>query len=814
MPKELLEAWRSWRRTPAQWLLDVGVLAVGLAGTAVLLTLVHGVLLRPLPYDSSELLHTVWFRAPGLDIERFEQSPGTFVHFAEAAEAFEHFGLYTDEELAVTGQGPARRLPASRITPSVLEALGVRALRGGILPRGADVPGAAPSVLISERLWRERGERSEAVGETLRVDGIEHEIVGVLPDAFAFPRPQTDLWLPLVVDRAAPAVTDFSYSGLALLAPGVSPSGAQAQLERLTATLANAYPEDLSPRFLEESGMQPFLEPLRDSVVGSAALMLWPALAATFAVLLIATANVFNLLLVRAEAHHTELSLRAALGASRSRLWARAACDGVLVGAPAGLAAGLLAVSALGVVRTQTALGLPRLHEISAGVETMVLTTACGIALGALLGLAAGVRRSGGLAAGLAPSGQRTTAGRDSWRARHAFVVLQVALSTALLLLSGLLVRSRAELASLDPGFEAERLATFFVALPESAYGDGESARSFWRTALEDLEAQPGVLTAAAASKLPFDPGGQTGTLIEDHPSDDGLSYVFGHRVVSTAYFSATGIPLLAGRTFDERDELVSPEAGVVVVSEELARRYWDDPRAALGRRLRPAGAQSDGTDLPWATIVGVVGNLRGVGLRELSSPTVYFPMSADQGRLLRSQYLVADLEPGASLGLDDARRVLAAVDVGVPLARWRSGAELVAEETRQLRMTAGLLGLAALLATALGAFGLFAVLLTMVSLRRREIGVRLALGASGANLSWLVTRTALVLAGGGAALGTLLALVGSRSLAALLYGVSALDVGNLVTVAALLCAATLAASLAPIVRALSVDPAVELRGD
>ena len=819
MLRDLVHALRSWRRQSGLYALNVIVLAIGVGMAAALSTLVGTVLLRPLPYDASEDLHVLWFRAPGLGIDQFDHSPGTYLHFLDSTAgpggsvAFEELGLYSTREVALTGQHEPRRLLAATVTPSVLRALRVAPSSGQLFPEAAADPGSEATVLIAERLWREQyGAALGLLGGDIRIDGVDRRVIGILPSRFAFPSPEVQLWLPEVIDRGDLAVTNFSYRALARLPPGADREALQARLETATATLPVAYPDELSERFVRESGMQPFLQPLRDEVLGGVASMLWIALAAVAAVLAIAAANVANLFFVRADARATEHALRTALGAGRLVLLRRGAADGVVVGLPAGVLGACLAAIWLTRVHDLPGLDLPRIWELSVGPATLLGAAALGLVVGAALGVLARWRLRGDAHAAEALHGARgSTGSRASWRARRAFVIAQVAASTALLLAAGILLRSFSLLSEVEPGFEPRGMTTLFVSLPQADYPTAERSLAFWRQVDERLAAAPGVESASVVSKLPFDIGGQTGTLVDGHPSPDGLSYVFGHRLAGADYFRTAGIPLLAGRAFEPSD---AADPHVAVVSEALARRFWSSPEAALGRKVRGAGRQADGSDLPWARIVGVVGDLRDAGLREPANPTVYSPLSGEVGAMLRSLFLVVRSAPGHTLDLETARQAVAAVDPNVPLARYRRGVDLVAGETARLRFTAMLLTVAAATATAIGAFGLFAILLSFVGARRREIGLRLAVGATRADVRWLVASTALRLVGVGAVIGLLVSLATGRALSSFLYGVGALDPLTLAAVTALLASVALVAAMLPASRAAAVDPADELRAE
>ena len=618
---------RSLRRlfsVPAFTAVCVLTLAVGIAVATTVFSIVDGILLRPLPYPESERLVGVWHTAPKLGFDKLSQSSGTYLLYRERGRTFEDIALYRSSQVNVTGDGDPERLFASLITPSLFSVLRVKPSLGRGFTEEEGRPGAAPVVLLSDQLWRRRFAADPGVlGQQIRISGTPRVIVGVMPAGFDFPLPDTELWLPLEIDPAQPRLGDFGPAGVARLRPGMKPADAQADLERLLADLSASDPEAAE---LIQEGFHARVWLLREDLVGDFSRALWILLGAVAFILLIACANVSNLLIVRADGRRRETAIHTALGASPRQVMGSVLLESLLLAVAAGVLGLLLAAAGLSLLPRLGSLGLPRMVEIGIDGRVLLFAVVAAVLSSLLAGLFPALRSllKEELALELKTGGTQATSNRAQRRMRKFLVGLQVGLALVLLTGSGLMLRSFLRLYQLDPGFETEDVLTFQLSLPEQDFPDDAAAAGFLDRVVERLAAVPGVRSAGVASTLPLSGSAQaTGHVIADLPFREGAPEpVFWYGHASEGYFEALGIPLLAGRTLTRADQ--ESRAGVVVVNQALARRFW--PRGdALGKRLRPGAAKGEGD--PWYTIVGVVGDVRNREVTMAPDEVVYYPL-------------------------------------------------------------------------------------------------------------------------------------------------------------------------------------------
>ncbi|HEU4631609.1 MAG TPA: ABC transporter permease [Gemmatimonadaceae bacterium] len=819
-------ALRRLRRAPAFALAASLTLALGIGATTTVFGVVEGVLLRPLPYVEPARLVDLSHTLDIAGIARVDQSDATYLEYRRANGVFTDVGAY---RATAVNLGPIRgpgaggevepeRVAAAVTTASTFAVLRVPPLRGRVFGEGDDRPGAAPVVLIGERLWeRKYGADPGILGRRLEIDGVAREVVGIMPASFRFPASETALWIPTAIDPARTESATFDLRAVARLRDGVSPAAATADLQRLLLRVPESFPGRLTVASIVQTHMRAVVRPLREVVVGDVGRVLWVLLGAVGAVLLVACANVANLFLVRAEGRQHELAMRRALGASRGALLADLLPEALLL-AGAGGALGLaLAVAGGQVLRSlHGTVDIPRLAEV--GVDATVLAVAiAATALAALVVSAIPALRAGTteLSATLMEGGRSATAGRRRHRARQALVVAQVALALVLVAGAGLMARSFAKLRAVRPGFDAAHALTVRVALPAARYADSASAARFFVRALDAIAALPGVEAAGVVSKLPLDPEARrdTALFVEDRPLEPGqLPGIHQVAYASPDYFRALGIPLLEGRVFDRPDPTRAPHE--VIVSRVVAERYWAGGHA-VGRRVRLAPRGE------WYTVVGVAGDVRGTGLEEPPDETLYLPLvtaPGDAGSTARwAPREVAVVVRGAAgpptVGASVAR-VIRALDPAVPVYRAAPMSEVVARAGARTSLTLLLLGVASIVALALGAVGIYGVISYVVSLRTREIAVRLALGARPGEVHRMVSRQAMTTAAVGVGVGLAGALATTRSLGALLFGIAPTDPATLGAAALLLLAVAAAASWLPARRAAAMDPAQALRAE
>lgn len=822
----LRRAARRLRRAPAFAASALLTLTLGIGGTSAVFLVVHGVLLNPLPYPRADRLVDLSHTLAIAGIARVDQSDATYLVYRHDNRVFRDVGAYRSTAVnlrAASGAGAgaaglAERVPAALATASVFRVLQVRPERGRPLDRDDDRPGAVPVAVIAHALWASRfGSDPAIIGRLITVDGVERRIVGVMPKGIDFPSAATALWLPLQLDPTHIRSAAFDYRGIARLRDGVSPAEAAADLQRLLPTVPEVYPGRLTASAIAATDMRAVVRPLRDVIVGDASRALWIVLGAACVLLVLACANVTNLFLARAEGRLRELAVRRALGAGGASLLGEFLSEAALLSS----AGGALGLAGAGIgIRVLRSSGLgtsiPRLAEVR--VDGAVIAATAAVAACAALAVSAipVMRRGPSLAAMLVSGGRGSAGAKERSRMRRALVIAQVALALVLLAGAGLLARSFARLHDVNPGFTAAHALAFRLSLPEASYPTAGGVTEAVSATLRALRALPGVQAVGVSSKLPLDPAGRedSAVYVEDHPVPMGkFPGVYQIVFVTPGYFRAMGIPLLAGRGLRALDPGADPAHAPreVLVSQAFAEAYWHG-RSPIGRHVR-----MDPGD-PWSTVVGVVGSVRDEGLVTAPTPAVYGPL--ETASVSGAPYAPRDVafvvrsagDPGAL-----ASSVRRAVQRGVPaLPMYRTIPlrELLSASMARTTFTMLLLGLAAAVAVVIGAMGIYGVIAYLVSLRTREMGVRLALGAPAASVRGLVVRQAVRDTAIGVAAGLCGALVLTRALTAVLYGVSPTDPAVLGGAAVLMLAVAVAASWLPARRAAAVDPAVALRDE
>ena len=808
--RSLRYAARSLARTPRFTLVAVFTVALAVGADTAIFSVVNGVLLRPLDYPDPDELVNVWSTAPGLGYDQFPLSPDVYFFYKSESSAFADMGLYSRADVSVTGEGEPERVPALSATASLFSTLGVTPLLGRTYTEEEDLPDAPRVAVLSHELWQRRfGGDPAVLGRTLDVEGEAREIVGVMPPRFDFPG-RIQVWLPARLDPAEPLQGSFGFNAVARLAPGVDLRQAEAQLVPLVGRIREQT-EGNYTAFLENGRYAPLVHSMKEDEVGSLERPLWILLGTVGIVLLIACANVANLTLIRAEGRRRESAVRTALGATHGTLVRQGAAESLLLAALGGGLGLLAAWLAVPVVLRRAPPQLPRLDEV--GMDGRVLLFTIGVtALAALLfGVAPLLHRSQVALLGALKQGDRGGTGARS-RARAFLVAAQTALALVLLVGSGLLVRSFREARGTDFGFRYEDLLTFRLSLPAGRYATPTEVTTFHDRLLERLGALPGVESVGLASSLALAqsaPG--TAFEIEDRPTAAGqLPPLLRYKFVSPELVETLGVPVVAGRSLQPAD--LRDGAGHVLVDQAAADRLWPGEEA-VGKRLRFAG-NSDSTR--WYAVEGVVGRVREDGIRRDPEPLLYFPLlgpSGDEGEAVSSAtYALRTSTPSALA--EAVRAAVWEVDADIPLADVRTGEELVARSLVQMSFTMATLGIAALLALLLGAVGLYGVLAYSVAQRTREIGVRMALGADGANVRGLVLRQVgwMVLIGGVIGIG--FALGAGRAARSLLFELQGHDPLSFSIAVVLLAVVALGAGWIPARRAAMTDPMHALRYD
>ena len=818
---EIRPTLRRLARTPGFTAVSVLTLALGIAGTTAAFSVINAVLLRPLPYRDPERLVQLWHAAPGVGMAQVEQSDASYIQYHDkATRSFESTASYQDASSSLTGTQDPERVSTAYVTASFLPTLGVRPAVGRNFSEDEDRPGGPAAAILSDALWRRRyGGDPAMLGKTVQVDGKAREVVGIMPADFHFPDATTELWLPMAIDRANLNNASFNRDAIGRLRPGVTIRAAEAEMTPLLMRLPDDAPGMMTRTMFEQAKFRVMLHSLRDDVVGDIRPILFTVVGSVALVLLIACANVASLFLVRAEARTKEVAVRSALGASPRSIVKLYLGEGLVL-AVAGAALGIvLAYGALQALLQLAPTSIPRASEISIDFASLGVAAAIAVLTGLFFSAIPFVRAGKAELTPMLRDGTRgSTSGRERQRVRSAFVVVQVALALVLLVGSGLLARSFQRMRAVDPGFKSDNVLTLRLSLPDATYRTPAERSRFFYQATTRLATVPGVQVAGAASKLPLLEAGNSnnGVWIEDHPiTSTELPTIHQTVSVTQDYFKAMSIPIIEGRTFRDNGSDRAPHE--MIVARSFARHFWPNG-SAIGKRVKTGGP-----DAPWSTIVGVVGDVHDEALTKPVDEVMYQPTLG----LMQPQPGVPDTvvaenvmtltirTAGDPLAVFPAvRNEIWALDRNLPLVNVQGLSSVVNSAMARTTFTLIMIGAAAGVALLLGAIGIYGVISYMVSLRTREIGVRMALGARADQVRRMVVRQGLVLAAIGAAIGLVGALGMSRLISSLLYGIAPYDPVTLggVTLGLLVVAAV--ASWLPAMRAARIDPIEALRSE
>jgi len=808
-------AGRVLRRARGFSIVTIATLALGLGSTLALYTVLDSVVLEPLAYPASDRLLDIYSAVPGLGFDRWEVTEAGYVHFRRESRTLAAVGAYRVGAGTLEGDRGAERIDVAVATPDLLVALGATPAIGRLLAAADAQRGASRVALLSHEEWSSRyGSRPDIVGRSLRVQGVEWQVVGVLAAGFDLPESHADLWVPLAIDEADPDADSHSLHVIGRRRDGAALPVVQDELDRLTDRLPSLHPDQYSAAWMRRAGFRTVAQSLHHRVVGDdARRAIWILMGAAGLILVIAIANVVNLSLVRNLDRAREIRVRTALGGGTARLLRLLGAEAVVLVGVAGVASVGLARGALVAVRAIAPRGLPRLGALAMDGSALAAATASMILVTLILTLLplSAVGRGGG-PGGLVGGSGRATAGRGLGRLRAGLVTGQVALALLLLNSSGLLARSFERLVRVDPGFVPDGVLAVDVSLPARDYPDQASVHAFYRDVLATIRAHPGVAAAGAVTSLPLESGlGCYELHVESRrlAEDESPPCVDVH-VATPGYFETLRIPLSEGRWFRAADN--EQATGALVVTRTLASQLWPD-RGALGE-----GANIEGERPPWFRVVGVTGDLRSDGLERPPTAAVFLPLVSPEGarRFLghrAGMTLVARAASGdPRVLLAGIRRAVADRDPSVAVANPRRVRDVVAATRARTTLAAALLATAALIALVLGVVGLHGVVSYSVARRTREIGIRMALGADGGCVRRTVLAGSGRLVAGGVAMGLLAAWATGGLLRGLLYGVAPHDPALLAAVAALLVAVAMIASFVPANRAAHVDPSRALR--
>jgi len=812
---------RRLARAPMFTAVTLITLAAGVGANTVVFSVLEGILLKPLPYPKSQQLVVVNHAAPGIDVKELPNSPSTYFVYRDQNRSFQDIALISGDSVSVTGVAEPEQVRAEDVTDGLLPVLGVAPAIGRGFTRQDDSPGNPKTTILMYGYWQRKfGGNRAILGQTIKIDGEQHQVIGVMPQSFHFFGQTEDpaLLLPFQFDRNKTFLGNFSYQGVARLKPGVTIQQASSDVARMIPIVLHTFqgPPGFSITLFEDARLSPNIKELKQSVVGDIGNVLWVLMGSIGLVLLIACANVANLVLVRVEGRRQELAIRSALGARWSRIAAELLVESVVLGVLGSLLGLALAYGGLRVLLAVAPKGLPRLNEI--GIDANVLLFTLGVALLAsvLFGCIPIFKYAGArLATGLREGARGMSQSREQHRARSSLVVVQVALALVLLICSGLMMRTFVALTKVDPGFTAPaEIQTFSLSIPETEIKDKEIVPRTFEAVMQKLAALPGVSSVGLSTGVPldnrntFDP-----VYAEDHTYRPGqLAPIRRFKFISPGLLATMGTPLVAGRDFTWTD--IYQKLPVAMVSENLARELWQSPANALGKRVR-VGSTDD-----WRQIVGVVSNVYYDGMNKEAAKTAYWPIlmanfEGDKIRAARNlSFVLRTPRAGTESLMQDVRAAVWSVDPNLPVADVRTEDYYYRASLARTTFTLLMLGIAAAMALLLGTVGIYGVIAYSVSQRTREIGIRMALGAQRNELTGLFVRHGLLLTGVGVVIGLAAAFASMRLLASLLYKVSPMDLLTYTIVSGGLILTAFLASYLPSRRAAGVDPVEALRSE
>ena len=805
---------------PGFTIIAILTLALGIGANTAIFSVVNAVLLKPLPFPAPEELVAVG----GIDLTQTVSPPKLqsmcypdFFDFRDQSQSFKNIAVYRDRTLALVDEQEAQSIRGEKVSGEFFDVLGVKPILGRGFTRADEQPGGGAGgfkVILGYGFWKTHFNRAQdAIGRVLMLDGRPHTVIGIMPEEFQFPiqTESTEMYITLAEDAASPdGATPYtqqrgshSLLGIARLKPGVSVAQANAELRTIAAALEKKYP-DTNTNF--SAGLQP----LRDELVGDVRTALYVLFGAVACLLLIANANVANLMLARASVRGREIALRSALGASRARIIRQLLTESVLLAALGGLLGLLIAQWGTEALIAAVPQNIPRVNEISLDGSVLAFTMILSLVTGIVFGLVPAWQASRVDLNTALKSGTRGAGGAEGkHRLRNGLVMAEIALALILLICASLLIQSFARLGRVNTGMRTERLFTARIGLPESAYPKPENIVSFFDQLVPRLRAIPGVESVTTVWPLPLSGSVNTSSFdIEERPAPEGQQPDAVHRIVGPDYFKTMGIPILQGRGFEPTDQFKS--LPVVIVTEQFVHKFFPGQNV-IGKHIKPSWGVGDEKPL-MRTIIGVAGNIKHRSLGSEFTPEVY--LSASQIPM-DSMSIVARTSVSNPAGITSAvRNELAAVDRNIPLVRVRVFDEYLSRALARPRFNAMLLSIFAGTALVLTAIGIYGVMAYSVAQRTNEIGIRMALGAGKNSIFRLVVGQAMTVVAISLAAGVVGAFAATRMLNSLLYGIGASDPVTFIAIMLLVSVVAFLAAWLPARRATRVDPIVALRAE
>jgi putative ABC transport system permease protein len=806
-------------RTPLFTALTVLTLAIGIGANTAIFSVVDGILLRPLPFNHSDELVAVDHSAPGVNLPNAGAAPFLYFTYRDESKTFQDIGLWNTDTASLTGLAEPEEIRSLNVTPSILPILRVQPMLGRVFSENDGKDGQPLTAILAYGYWRSKfGGDQSVVGRRITLDGRQTEVIGVLPESFRFLDTQPAVLLPIQFDRSKIFLGMFNFAAVARLKPATSLAQANADVGRMIPIAISKFPPfpGFSAKMFEEARLGPLVQPLKERLVGDLSRVLWVLMATVGIVLLIACANVANLLLVRAEGRQHELAIRAALGAGWGRIARELLVESLTLGAFGGVVALALAYAALAALKSLAPANLPRIEEISIGPAALAFTAVVALVSSALFGMIPVLKYAGPqLGTALRAGGRSVSESRDRHRARSVLVVIQVALALVLLVSSGLMIRTFYQLRRVDPGFvRPQEVQTLRISIPQSSVKEPEAVVRMEQNIRDRIAEIPGVTSVGFTTVLPMDGGGWHDPIFaEDHVYAEGqIPPLRFYKFVSPGLLATMGNRLIAGRELTWSDTY--EKHPVAMISENLARELWKDPQAAIGKRIR------DNLKAPWREVIGVVSDERTDGVNEKAPTAVYWPVlldkfSGDEISVRRSvAFVVRSPRTGSAGFVTEISRAVWSVNPNLPLAGIRTLQEIYNRSLARTSFTLVMLALAGGMALLLGIAGIYGVMSYSVSQRTREIGIRVALGARNDEVIRMFVSHGARLAAVGIVFGLVAAVALTRFMSSLLFNVQPRDPLTYLIVCASLVMAAIAASYVPALRATSVDPVEALRAE
>jgi len=791
-------------KKPVFTLIAISTIALGIGANTAIFSMVNAVLLRPLPYPTADRIAAIQEVSP--EGKRVQITPANFLDWRAQNTVFEHLAAIFTRGSNLAGNEGAERIDIAVASADFFDVFGVHAERGRLFLPEDEQAGHAPIVVISHGLWNRRyGGDPSIIGQAITLDGKSYTVAGVAPAGFQFPN-KTEAWLP--PDRLAPAVTPtmdvtqvrgWGYlSSVGLLKPGIRLQQAKDEMESITARLREQYPQTNNNRFDR-------VESLHTNLVGDTSTLLWLLLGAVALVLLIACANVANLMLVRATARQKEIAIRTALGASRLRIIRQLLTESILLAVTGGLLGLLLAWNGVQVLTSLLPKDFPRSQDVNVDLKVLLFTLVVSLVTGVVFGFAPAWQVSRADVHETLKENARGSSGALRNSLRSVFVIAEVALSLVLLVGAGLLLRTFLHLQTVNAGFDANRILSMRLSPSGHNFKGDDPYIAYYKQVEERLRAIPGVESVGAINTLPLQKGPTLGFHIEGRPQlpIDQWAHA-NYRCVSPDYFRTMSIPLLQGRSFEERDKNGSPL--VVLINQAAAINFGEEN--PVGKRIGFGATDRNGQPV-WFEIVGVASNVRSLSLQEEPPPEVYF--SSQQDSFSEMFFVVrTQIEPGGLAG--SMRDAVQDIDRAQPITEIRTLQNLVSESVSQQRFNLTLLVMFGGLALLLSAAGIYGVTSYTVTQRTHEIGIRIAVGAKENDVLRLMMKQGMRPALIGLAMGLVSAVALTRLMKSLLFGVTATDPATFITLSLLLMIVAVLACYFPARRATKVDPMIALR--